>query len=359
MAGATALFTLGVLAARYVFARWLTPLLAGLRSVELVVLFAVVVLGLACLGAERLGLPLAIGALAAGLALSGQRLSRQIDAVLLPFREVFAAVFFVSLGMLMRPAMLLEEPLLLILGTAAVVVVKGLAGAAALRVVGLPPKAALGMGIGLAQLGEFSFLLMNEASNAGVIAKADYARFLAVALGTLLATPWLLGVGLKWSSEAEPRATAAGDRAIAEPLPHAVVIGVGPIGRQVASRLETEGVEVALVDLSPVNLYAFEQAGFHTVQGNARDPGVLQRAGVERAGLVAISVPDDAAALEIVRRVRGMAPKAAVAVRCRFEANAGPLGRAGADEVVSEESEAAGRLLEFCERRLGVFAAKS
>ncbi|HYW79007.1 MAG TPA: cation:proton antiporter, partial [Thermoguttaceae bacterium] len=147
-------FIAAVLALRRVFARWFVPLLIRLRSIELIVLFALAVLVGFCLGAHAAGLPAAMGAFAAGLVLSGNRLTHQIDALILPYRESFGAVFFVSLGMLLDPSILLVSAPLLIAGLAAVLAIKAGAATIALRVTGLPWRASAGMGLGLAQLGE-------------------------------------------------------------------------------------------------------------------------------------------------------------------------------------------------------------
>lgn len=135
-----------------------------------------------------------------------------------------------------------------------------------------------------------------------------------------------------------------------QPTQHAIVIGIGPIGRQVASRLEIMGVDVCLVDQSPINLHAFAQQGFHTVAGDARDPQVLHRARAAHCGLVVVSVPDDEVASQTVRALRGLNPSAAVVVRCRYQGNIGRTQRAGANAVISEAAEASGALLRWCER---------
>jgi CPA2 family monovalent cation:H+ antiporter-2 len=176
--------------------RWIVPTLARLRSVELIVLFALSLLGGVCWGAFWLGLPPAIGALSAGMMLSGNRLSKQIDTIVLPFRETFAAVFFVTLGTLLDPLVFLREPLLLTTGLMSMLVLKTTAAAIALKLNGLRWAAAFGMGLGLAQLGEFSFLVLAEGVGQGVISSTNYNRMLFVALGTLVVTPQLLKAGL-------------------------------------------------------------------------------------------------------------------------------------------------------------------
>ena len=350
LASKSLLFVTAVLAARYGIARWFVSTLTQLRSVELVILFALCVLGGVCWGAYQLGLPPALGALAAGIMLSGNRLSKQIDTIVLPFRESFAAVFFVTLGTLLNPRLILEEPLLLTAGLLSILTLKAAAAAVALKMIGLSWKSAAGMGLGLAQLGEFSFLVLAEGVSQNVISAAHYNRILFIALGTLILTPELLKLGLRWTG-GMPDEHDAGLHAGAgrDPTQHAVVIGIGPIGRQVTSRLEIMGVDVCLVDQSPINLHAFAQQGFHTVAGDARDADVLRRADTPHCGLAILSIPDDENACLIVRAIREMNENAAILVRCRYQSNIVRLTNAGASAVISEEAVASDALLRWCE----------
>ncbi|MCA9145192.1 MAG: cation:proton antiporter [Planctomycetales bacterium] len=351
LAGKSSVFVAAVLATRAAIGRWFVPALALLRSVELVVLFALCVLGGVCWGAFQLGLPPAVGALAAGIMLSGNRLSKQVDTIVLPFRECFAAIFFVTLGTLLNPRLILEEPLVLTIGLAGVLVLKGAAAAVALKVVGLNWKSSLGMGLGLAQLGEFSFLLLAIGVGQGLIREVDYNRMLFVAMGTLILTPQLLKLGLRWTVGGSQVYDESDHARVGEQdAQQAIVVGLGPIGRRVASRLEIMGVNVCLVDQSPINLHAFAQQGFHTVTGDASDPQVLQRAQAARCDLFVVCVPDDESTSQIVREIRYVNPKAAVVARVRYVGNIDRARKAGADAVISEEAEASSALLRWCEQ---------
>ncbi len=251
---------------------------------------------------------------------------------------------------MLNPAAFTQEPLLLSATLVGVLLLKTAAAAIALKLIGLHWKAAVGMGLGLAQLGEFSFLLLAEGVGQGVIDSADYSRLLFVALGTLVLTPQLLKLGLRWTETMRDEPEASEDaRFSVSPIQHALVIGLGPIGRQIASRLEIMGVNVCLIDLSPVNLHAYAQQGFHTIAGDARDPSVLRRAYAERCRLAIVSVPDDEVARRIVRALREITHTAAIVVRCRYQGNIDRVRRAGATVVVSEEAEASGALLRRCE----------
>lgn len=326
--------------------------LASLRSVEIVVLTTLTLLGGLSWTAHQLDLPPAVGAFAAGIVLSGNRLSKQIDAIILPFRETFAAVFFVTLGMLLRPAAIVSEPLLIVAGIVGMIVLKSAGTAIALRIVGLSWQGAFGMGLGLSQLGEFSFLLVSRGVTAGIISELDYSRMLFIAVVTLMATPVLLRYGLKWAQSAEDAVSRSNVHFVSKAT-RAMVVGIGPIGGQVASRLETEGIEVTLIDLSPVNLHAFAQAGFTVHVGDARDQKILAHAGILSCDLAVVCVPKDAVAIDIVRAVRRANAIVPIVVRCRFQSLAPKLIRSGATAVVSEEQEAAGPLMDKCSQYLG------
>jgi monovalent cation:H+ antiporter-2, CPA2 family len=340
-------FVAGVLVLRYIFRHWIARVLAELRSAELTVLFTLTMLVAMCLIAAAAGLPSALGAFAAGLVLSGARLTGQIDALILPYRESFAAVFFVSLGTLLRPSVLLNEPVATLFVLAGVLLLKTLAGAAALRLVGLKGRSALGMGLGLAQLGEFSFVLLNEGLRQEVITPLDYNRVLFIALGTLVLTPVLLRTGLKWTEPARPD---SGRLIPPEALPRgseqAVVVGMGPAGHKAASILETAGADVCVVDLSPVNLYPFAQQGFRSVTGDATEEEVLRKAGVPECRFMVVTVPDDRAARRVVKAARLLNRHCTIIARCRYQASLEPLRRAGAQAVICDEAETGKALLQ-------------
>jgi len=343
------LFVVAVLLLRKVFAAWVVPLLSRLRSIELVTLFGLIVLVGFCLGAAEAGLPPALGAFAAGLALSGNRLTGQLDALILPYRESFGAVFFVSLGTLLDPDILIQEPLLLAAALLAVLVLKTAAAAVALWASGLRWPAALGMGLGLAQLGELSFMILSEGMHADLVSTAAYNRMLFLAVGTLILTPPLLKIGLRRAQQHAQPADQTHRGHLDPMLTEAIVIGLGPIGKQATSRLEIMGIDVCLIDLSPVNLYFYTQQGFRTVTGDARQADVLRRAHADHARLAIISVPDDNVARQIVQAFRALNPTCTLIVRCRYQVHTPGLTKAGASTVISEEAEAMATLLRLLE----------
>jgi CPA2 family monovalent cation:H+ antiporter-2 len=354
LAGKSLVFLVSFLLVKRLLHRWAIQLIAELRSPELVCLFAVVMLGGACLTAVQLDLPAAIGALAAGAAFSGSRLSTQIDSILLPFRETFAAVFFVTLGAILRPAVFIEEPVLMTLGLIGMIAVKAAAGSIALRFTGLSWQSACGMGLGLAQLGEFSFLLLLAGLLGDVISEQNYNRTLFIALGTLIATPLLLKFGVRFlRSDEQHRRPRVSLPEIEGEGSRVLIIGAGPIGRDVAAYLETSGWRVGMMDLSPVNLHPFAQQGFDTTVGDARERSTLEQAGIGSMRLAIVCVPNDDITTQVTAAIRAANHKCAVVARCRYVLNMAAARKAGAAEVVSEEAEAARAILERVRRVVG------
>lgn len=349
--GAALLFIAGIWYGRKLIAGLFIPHLASLRSTELLMLFSLTVLGGMTWLANKMGLPPAIGAFGAGLILSDNRLSSQIDALVLPFRETFSTIFFVSLGMLLDLRIFARELYLLIPFLTAILLWKTAAAAIALRLTGLGWRTGFGMGLCLFQLGEFAFVVGMAAQAAGLITSQDYQRLLALALTTLVLTPLLIPVGLRLAQRTGGGEKDARPDSVVLPRDlvgrQALVVGIGPVGKQVALRLRHLGTEVILNDLSPVNLYHFEQEGFRTTCGDAGDPEVLRRADGHLVPLAVICVPNDAAALRIVRGLRVINPGCRVVVRCRYQGNIQPLVQAGATAVVSEEQQASEALLKL------------
>ncbi|MCP4714787.1 MAG: cation:proton antiporter, partial [Deltaproteobacteria bacterium] len=179
--------------------RWIAPWLSAMRSPELIVLFVISLIGMLTLAAYLAGLPAPLGAFAAGLVLNGNRISGQIDALILSFREVFAVVFFVSLGVLFNPDIISQSPLVILIAFIGLLLVKSFAGTIAVRITGLQWRASIGSGIGLAQIGEFAFILGLSGLQAGLLTQKDYDYLLVFALGSLLLTPLMLKFGLRWS----------------------------------------------------------------------------------------------------------------------------------------------------------------
>jgi CPA2 family monovalent cation:H+ antiporter-2 len=335
---------------RMMLQRWVTPFLSRLRSPELIVLFAITLLGLLTAAAYKAGLPPPLGAFAAGLVLNGNRLTGQIDALILPFREAFAAIFFVSLGMLFRPEVIRQAPIFTALAFVGIILLKLFAGSMAVRLTGLKWRSSIGIGLGLSQIGEFAFILAFAGLQAGMLSKTGYDYLLVFALGTLILTPLMLKVGLRWSQSAEEANYPAGYydvEILPDDVSRAVVVGIGHIGKQLSLHLETRGIFVYAVDLSAVNLHPLAQQGIVTVAGDAQDPATLERARVKTAQLAIVCVPDDSIAVEIIRTLRAYNPECTILVRCRYRLTMDKLKQIGADIVIAEEMQTAKALIDI------------
>ncbi len=335
-------FVVAVIWLRGLLKTRVVPALTGYRSVDLVILATLVLLVSVTFAAHGLGLPPAVGAFAAGLMLSGNRWTKQIDALVLPFRETFAAVFFVGLGMKLDPLVLAQQPLVATAGLLGLILLKTLAATIALRLTQLPWRTAFGMGIGLAHVGEFAFALGALALTAGLLDGAQTQLFIGVGLASLMLSPVLLTFGIRLAREELPEpAAAAAEAKTPLPLgPKALVIGIGPVGGRLAALLETTGRDVTVLDRNPLNLHSFAQAGFRCVAGEATESEILYRADADLASAVIVCVPHDEDALGITRAVRQLNPHCRLVVRCRYQGNVPELTKAGADRVVSEEREA-------------------
>ena len=352
LAVASSGFIAGVVFVRRLMARIIIPMLAGYPSPDLILLFTLVTIGLVTFVAFQFGLPPAIGAFAAGLMFSGNRWTHQVDALILPFRELFSAVFFVSLGLIASPSLLWQEPLTVFVALVAIILLKSMAAMLALRLTGLGWKLATNMGIGLGHIGEFAFVIMLLGWEAEIITDLQYQYFVTLALLSLVISTILIRYGMKRSAGATDNeiisSTIEGDLTKTER--QALVVGAGPTGRQVASRLEIMGLDVCVVDINPINLHAFAQQGFQTISGDATRIEILTHAHAEKASLIIVCISDDAAALSITRQLRSMNKRCSLLIRCRYHENLKKLQNLGATHVISEEVEATGALLDLIRR---------
>ena len=333
------LFVSSVTLMRWGLSRWLIPALTSFRSPDVVVLASIVILGGVTLASYRMGLPPAVGAFAAGLMLNGNRWTEQIDALVLPFRETFTAIFFVSLGMLLEPKTVIQQPVFFLVGLTSLIIIKAVAATIALRLTALPLSLSIRMGFGLAHVGEFAFAIVTIALKEGLVPEEKAQQFVAISLVSLMLSPILLTLALRGRDTAQKQIEK--EQPIREiKSRNAIVIGMGPIGRQLASQLETSGYDACLIDRSPLNLQQFAQQGFRTIVGDATDPGTLERANADQVGIVVISIAVDSEAVAVVRELRQVNRSCEVFVRCRFQSNVQPLKNLGVRYVVSEETQA-------------------
>jgi CPA2 family monovalent cation:H+ antiporter-2 len=346
-----ALIALGMLllVARLVLPRAL-DLVAHTRVPELFPIAAVVAAFGTALLAFRAGLSLPIGAFLAGLALSGSPYAHQAFAELLPLRDVFVALFFTLIGMLLDPREVLGAPALL-LAMLAAVAVKGLLTGGIVHAVTRSREVAIPTALALSQIGEFSFVLAKQGVESGLITRAHEQSFLGAAILTMAATPWLVGVGRRLAT------VGAGDPSrIPTPAAsdHVLVIGYGQTGQAVARVLRETGVPFEAVDLLADHIAAGAADGIRVHFGDASRRAVLETIGAPRARAAVVAVAAPGATRRIVTQLRQLNPGLRILVRVRRVEEIHELERLGANEVIPSEFEVSIELFVRLLRHLGV-----
>ena len=311
-----------------------------LRSRELftgtIVLFC---LGTAWLAAE-LGLSLALGALIAGLVISESEYSHQAIADILPFRDAFNSIFFISVGMLLRVDYLVTHLGELLAGALAIVVCKALVVLVVVLVVYRSWRVAVLTALSLAALGELSFVLARFALPWGLIDAAQYESFIGVAVITMLASPFLINVAPALTHRPGRRSEAESPAAATPPARnHVLIIGYGLNGENLATVLRQTGLPYVVLELNPERLATARRRGDPVVWGDATRSQVLREVGVAAAQVVVIAISDPVATRRIVALARQNNPQVPIIVRTRYVSEMEDLRRLGATDVIPEEFE--------------------
>ena len=374
----------------WVIARYLMPrvIAAVIRSGvrELYVMMAIAV----CLGAalltQRLGLSPALGAFVAGLLVSESEYAHQIVAEVIPFRDLFSSLFFISMGMLLEPSFLAARPGLILAVLALTLALKAFVAGGVVRAMGYPLRIALIVGISLAQVGEFSFVLSSVGQREGLLDPVQSQIMLAVAVLSLALTPFLIrfaawtgararnvpsllpvrGAGARMGAGGAPAAHGADTHgaasADASRSPHAapalsghvVVAGYGVNGRNVARALRELGIPYVALELDTAIIRRARAEGEHIQFGDISRAESLRGSGVDRASVVVLAISDPAATRFAVHQVRTIHPGAHIIARTRQVAEVAELTRLGADEVIPEEFETSIAILARVLRRYHV-----
>ena len=349
-----ALLKIGLFAAGAVVAGiWLIPpllrLLARTESKELFLLGIVTI----CLGiaifTEYLGLSIEMGAFVAGLMISEVEYADETLTIVEPLRDIFASLFFAAIGMLIDPVFLWQN-LELILGLVALVFVgKFLIITPLVSLFRYPLKTSLIVGLGLAQIGEFSFVLASEGQALGLVSRRIYLLILGTTAVTLMLTPFVLRLvpflfdfaeSMPWL---KPYLVDDQARDFSEDLPqknHIVVCGYGRLGKNLVKLLQQYQLSVVVIDQSESRIQQLREAGIAYVYGNAVSLHVLETAGVSHAQGMAIALPDPASIRLCLKRSLEVCPELDTVVRATQDKNIEILYQLGAKEVVQPEFEA-------------------
>ena len=337
---------------------WILERVAGTGSRELFTLCVLALaMGIAFGASELFGVSFALGAFFAGMLLNESEFGHQAANDSLPMRDAFAVLFFVSVGMLFNPSILVEHPWL-VLATFCIIIF-GNAAVALLIVtlLRLPKLTALTVAVSLSQIGEFSFILASLGVEMEILDAQARDLILAGALLSIVANPILFSLLDRWQARqdlADPdpvrdvAATQDKLHAIPEDLAgHAIVVGYGRVGERLASLLRQRGVPVAIVVDSGARAEAARADGYPTVRGNAVLLPVLEEAAAARAKMAVFAIPNALEAGETIARLKQLNPEITVLARAHSEGEVRHLLSHGADGAVLAERELAHSLAEM------------
>ncbi|WP_207455187.1 YbaL family putative K(+) efflux transporter [Azospirillum sp. SYSU D00513] len=333
---------------------WMLARIARTGSRELFTLGVLAIaLGIAYGSAVLFSVSFALGAFFAGMVLSESDLSHRAAEELLPLKDAFAVLFFVSVGMLFDPGVLVREPLAVAAVFAIIVFGKSVAAFALVKAFRYPTSTALMVAVSLAQIGEFSFILAGLGVGLNVLPEEGQALVLAGALLSITANPFLFAFlnRLHAKEEKAPAPAVAMDEEGGGPAydfaGHVVLVGHGRVGRQVLETVAHSGLPLVVIDLQRERAKALRAAGRNVVYGNAAVPGVLEQAAIDRASLMLVAVPDGLEAGRIVERALQLNPELRIAVRAHSDEVVAHLEKLGATAVFMAEREVASRMIEY------------
>ncbi|MBJ7576074.1 YbaL family putative K(+) efflux transporter [Luteimonas sp. MC1828] len=341
---------------------WMLERTAGTGSRELFTLAVLsIALGIALGSAELFGVSFALGAFFAGMLLNESELSQKAAQDSLPMRDAFAVLFFVSVGMLFDPAILVEQPQLVLATTFIVMFGKSAAAYLIVRAFGRPKATALTISASLAQIGEFAFIIAALGVTLGILPEQGKDLVLAAALLSIMLNPLVFGLVDRWQARQDAKQAAEtanhAARVLAEDaashhLPesvtdHTIVVGYGRVGRQLVTLLQQRGVPVVVIEDDADLVALAREAGVHAVRGNAASEPVMLEAAPDRAKLAVFAIPNALEAGETIARLKALSPAITVLARAHSDAEVKHLLHHGADGAVLAERELAYSLAEM------------
>jgi len=352
---------------------WLLSLVARSRSRELFTLTILVLAFLIAAGSAMIfSASVALGAFLAGMVVGKTGLSHQAAADILPMRDAFAVLFFLSIGMLLDPSFLLMNPGFIVACLFVIVVVKTLVSCLLVLVLGYSVRTALAVAIGLAQIGEFSFLLSQQAQSLNLMPQEGFSVVVTCALISITVNPllfktidpvedWLRGRKRLWgllNYQAEMKARAANVQTQAELLPQsekplAIVIGYGPVGQRVSTILKESQMQPVVIDLNVDTVSHLVSEGHLAIYGDGSHRDILTAAGISKAKYLLITVPDLTSAIAIVTTALDLNPRIRTLVRSRFLYAKPILEGLGVSAISFEEEEVAKAMTEALVSEVG------
>jgi monovalent cation:H+ antiporter-2, CPA2 family len=333
---------------------WIFQQVVKTRSRDLFILTIIfIALGTAWLTAKA-GLSLALGAFIAGLSISESEYGHQALSEIMPFREALMSLFFISVGMLLKPTILLKYPLLLIVLVLGIVILKAVVATAAGAILGVPLRIAVLAGVSLAQVGEFSFVLSRAGLTYGLLTGETYQIFLVATIATMGLTPLCMkGAGPFSDSLTDtlPRSWSRGRRLFAQNgdkitvSDHVIIVGFGVNGRNLAKVLKNLHIPYIVIDTNPFTVPSEKKRGEPILFGDGSRPEILEQARIGHARCIVIAISDAAASRRIVAVARGINKSVHLIVRTRYLLEMEPLFALGVNEVIPEEFETSVEIL--------------
>jgi len=320
---------------------------ALLRNREIFVLFVVLVcLGTAWLTSET-GLSLALGALVAGLVISESELSHQIVADILPLRDCFSGIFFISIGMLLNLSLLSQDFRITLLELLLMIGIKSMVLFAVFWWLYRSIRLGVVLGLGLAQIGEFSFVLAKAGINFKLLSPADGQIFLAASILSMMATPFLIHWSHAWAFGFEGlfkdigfnRSTSGGANESHLATGHVIVVGYGLNGQNLARVLKEVSIPYRVLEMDPDLVRSAKAGGEPITFGDGTRPEILQQVDIEKARVLVVAISDPAATARLVSQARRLRTDLYIIVRTRYVAEIDRLYRLGANQVIPEEFE--------------------
>ena len=342
---------------------------AATKSRELFTLTVLVVaLGIAVGSAKLFGVSMALGAFLAGMVVGRSEYSLRATAEALPMRDAFAVLFFVSVGMLLDPASLLESPWLVGAALSIVMIGKPVAAMVLLWVAKQPLQTSLMVAVALAQIGEFSFMLSTIGRELELLTPAATNALVATSIVSIVLNPVLFRTIAPisgWIARRPPLARLV-DRSVAHdngvpvarPTPsyRAIIVGYGPTGRTVARMLKTNGIAPTIIELNIETVRELREQGIDAVYGDASRPDTLEAADAANAGSLILTSAGMDNGAEVIRLAREHNPAIRVLARAPYLRDLPALTSAGADTVFTGEGEVALAFVETILTRLGATA---
>ncbi len=331
---------------------WILERIAGTGSRELFTLAVLAIaMGVAFGSAELFGVSFALGAFFAGMLLNESEFSHKAAQDSLPMRDAFAVLFFVSVGMLFDPNILVDRPLQVLATTGIIVFGKSAAAYVIVRAFGHPNSTALTISTSLAQIGEFAFIIAGLGVSLQLLPKEGHDLVLAGALISIMLNPLLFMLLDGWQAREAARvlrdAPPEPDVVPIDIADHAIIVGYGRVGSQLARLLQERGVPLVVIEDDDDLVDQARKHGLHAIRGNAANQRVMLEAAPQRAKMAVFAIPQALEAGETIARLKQLNPSITVLARAHSDTQVKHLLDHGADGAVLAERELAFSLAEM------------